>query len=233
MCTVTYIPTGKNQFVLTSNRDESPLRSPENITKKGGLIFPMDIKGGTWICASDENKLVCLLNGAFKKHKHNPPYPKSRGIIVMDFFDYPDTETFYQNYDLKDIEPFTMVIWDKGNLFQLRRDEENTYLTPLDVNESYLWSSAPLYDFPAKRTRQAWFEEWKKGKKNIQTEDVLDFHRNGGEKDDYNGFIMNRGFLKTISITQVINNGINKKMIYHDLLKDNISKEQLDIITNY
>ncbi|MBK9018424.1 MAG: NRDE family protein [Saprospiraceae bacterium] len=38
------------------------------------LIFPRDTAaGGTWIAASDTNRVACLLNGAFVKHKHQPP----------------------------------------------------------------------------------------------------------------------------------------------------------------
>ncbi len=227
MCTVTYIPTGKESFILTSNRDESPLRSPENISQEKDLIFPRDIKGGSWICASKQNKLVCLLNGAFQKHRHQPPYPKSRGIIVKEFFDFDSTLDFYKEYNLDGIEPFTMVVWDNGSLYQLRRDEQKTYLTPLDTQSTYLWSSAPLYDFPAKRKRQKWFDDWKNNQTQFTQEIILDFHKNGGEKDDHIGFVMNRIFLRTVSITQVTGTSKKMDMMYYDLIREKTDQKEI------
>ncbi len=226
MCTVSYIPIGSQTFVLTSNRDENPLRSPDSITEESKTIYPRDIKGGTWICASSNDKLVCLLNGAFLPHRHRPPYPKSRGIIVKEFFDYPDTETFFKDYDLEGIEPFTMAVWDKGNLYQLRRDTQKTYLTRLNPNESYLWSSAPLYDFPTQRIRHTRFGHWKKITE-FTPDNILKFHKSKDENDERYGFMIDRGFLKTISITQVIRTNAGITMDYHDLLRNNTIKASI------
>ncbi len=71
MCTVTYLPLGNNNFILTSNRDETPLRKtipPKEYDENGvELTYPKDeLAGGTWIGLSDKNRLVCLLNGGFK-----------------------------------------------------------------------------------------------------------------------------------------------------------------------
>ena len=99
MCTVTFIPLKNNRFVLTSNRDESPQRSPETISslRKEGqeIIFPKDKgAGGSWIAASSQDRLVCLLNGAFDCHQRTPPYRKSRGQMVLDFFGAFCTERY-------------------------------------------------------------------------------------------------------------------------------------------
>lgn len=233
MCTVSYIPLGHNQFVLTSNRDESPSRSPKEISRETSqsqaLIFPRDIKGGTWICATSENRLVCLLNGAFLRHQHRPPYRKSRGLIVKEFFDFPDTVSFYQQYDMEGIEPFTMVVWDKGKLYQFRRDEERSYLTPLDVTQAYIWSSATLYEPSAKIKRQSWFDAWKK-EHEFSPESILHLHQTGGDGDIFNDFIMNRkNIVRTVSITQVINDNDSMKMVYRDLLNDGISIQDVSI----
>jgi hypothetical protein len=50
MCTVTYLPIAEDHFILTSNRDESPLRAnvrveTEEINGKK-LILPRDKAGG-------------------------------------------------------------------------------------------------------------------------------------------------------------------------------------------
>lgn len=222
MCTVSYVPLGINQFVLTSNRDESPLRSISGINREKkenqNLLYPGDIKGGTWICSSSENRLVCILNGAFTKHKHRPPYTKSRGLVVKEYFDYKDANHFYQNYNLEGIEPFTMVIWDMGKLYQLRRDLSNTYLTELNPKETYIWSSSTLYDQSAKIKRQNWFDEWKK-EKDFTPDSILQLQKTGGEGNSDIDYIMNRkNIVRTVSITQVINNETSFNMIYHDLI---------------
>ena len=91
MCTVTYVPNQEG-IILTSNRDESPERSPKNITRLVGrfnLCFPQDtLAGGTWIAADDRRRIICVLNGAFEKHAHVPPYRKSRGILALEYFNF-------------------------------------------------------------------------------------------------------------------------------------------------
>ena len=127
MCTVTYIPQGKNEFILTQNRDESPNRPADILVKanRNGkeILFPQDAgAGGTWIAISDSNQLIAVLNGAFSKHSHEPPYRKSRGIMALEFFDFSDAEHFFRAFDFEGIEPFTMVIYDDGKLFDFRWD---------------------------------------------------------------------------------------------------------------
>ena len=106
MCTVTYIPQPGGHFVLTSNRDENAARSPQSLDSEvigaAKLLFPRDTgAGGTWIAASDSNRVVCLLNGAFVKHQHQPPYKRSRGTMVLDFFRFATAESFFENYDFE------------------------------------------------------------------------------------------------------------------------------------
>ena len=74
MCTVTFLPLGNTDFILTSNRDEQRLREtlPPKIYEEDGveMLFPKDkVAGGTWIGTSSKKRLVCVLNGGFIKHK--------------------------------------------------------------------------------------------------------------------------------------------------------------------
>jgi uncharacterized protein with NRDE domain len=85
MCTVTLIPKGTNNFVLTSNRDEAPNRhtlSPDfyNI-ENTKLLFPKDeVAGGSWIGVSEKQRVLCILNGGFEKHERKATYRLSRGV---------------------------------------------------------------------------------------------------------------------------------------------------------
>jgi len=77
MCTVTYLPLKKG-FILTSNRDERLLRKPSTVPQiqlinKVAVLFPRDMEAnGTWMATAQNGRSVCLLNGAFEPHHHNP-----------------------------------------------------------------------------------------------------------------------------------------------------------------
>ena len=100
MCTVTFIPVTGSEYILTSSRDEQttrPSATNPQILKSGSntLMYPKDPKGGgTWIACDSAGKTACLFNGAFKAHLPQYPYRYSRGLIVLDFFRFPDIQSF-------------------------------------------------------------------------------------------------------------------------------------------
>ena len=233
MCTVTFIPQKEKGFILTSNRDENAARSPQHITEQQGktnLIFPRDTAaGGTWIAAANSNKVVCLLNGAFDRHKHKPPYRRSRGLMVLDFFEFNQAADFFKLYKFEGMEPFTMVIYDQGKLYEFRWDGTLPYIKDLSISEMHIWSSATLYEHSVVEKRIQWFAEWKATTKDYNLEHILDFHQNAGDGDPENDVIMNRkGLVQTVSITNIIKQGNSIDMIYHDLL--NAQQKQAKIL---
>ncbi len=105
MCTVTYISPAPGQFILTSNRDEAPSRGATRLAveERNGkkIIFPQDpAAGGTWIAAANNQRMVCLLNGAFEAHNRQTPYRLSRGIMVLESFTFPSATAFFQTLQL-------------------------------------------------------------------------------------------------------------------------------------
>ena len=91
MCTVTYLPLGNNDFILTSNRDEQPSREtipPQEYVEDGVVLtYPKDVlAGGTWIGLSSKKRLICLLNGGFESYERESSYKMSRGVIVKAIF---------------------------------------------------------------------------------------------------------------------------------------------------
>lgn len=230
MCTVTYIPQPGGHFVLTSNRDENAARSPQSLDYEmigeAKLVFPRDTgAGGTWIAASDSNRVVCLLNGAFVKHKHQPPYKRSRGTMVLDFFRFATAADFFDQYDFEGMEPFTFLIVDDGQPWELRWDEQQTHVRRLNPQGRYLWSSATLYPGEVGETRQQWFRDWLDGRIDFSPAAILDFHQTGGKDDDWNGFIMNReGRVQTVSITQIVKSEVGISLVYNDLLRSAVKK---------
>ncbi len=239
MCTVTYIPQSDRNFILTSNRDETATRSPQNLSidklKDGTeLLFPRDEKaGGTWIVAAADGRVACLLNGAFTKHKHRPPYRRSRGLMVLDFFTFPSAEDFAKNYDFEGIEPFTFVLVGKNKLHELRWDEQKAHLKPMDSKDRHIWSSTTLYPPEIQAKRNHWFNEWQKGRDDFGLRAIQDFHQYGGEKDEWNGFIMNRmNLVQTVSITNVVKQQNGMKMIYNDLLRKRVLDKHIEFNKN-
>ncbi|MFZ2898008.1 MAG: NRDE family protein [Saprospiraceae bacterium] len=225
MCTVTYIPQGPGAFTLSSNRDESPARSPMHLSREtaGGhtLIFPRDTTaGGTWIAAQTDNRIVCLLNGAFEKHRHQPPYKRSRGIMVLDFFGYPDAAGFARDYDFEGMEPFTLVLIDKGHLAELRWDEQQVHFTELNPETYHIWSSSTLYPAPVREKRTQWFRDWLENRSDFSLEAIHQLHATGGEGDPWNDYVMNRnGIVQTVSISHIVKRPESLDFIYHDLLR--------------
>lgn len=235
MCTVTFIPTGEKDFILTTNRDEQPSRSPEFLTKQieGDLelLFPRDIgAGGTWVVASNKNRLLTVLNGAFEQHVHNPPYRRSRGLMVLDFFQFSTVEDFFRDYSLRGIEPFTLVIYEEDRLYELRWNGQESFINPLHPQSFHIWSSATLYSPDVQARRAKWFWDWLANRDHFNPESVMELHRTGGDGDPETDYVMKRGgMIQTVSITCIakVNNAI--ELTYHDLIKDRVSSGRLTL----
>ncbi|WP_248723772.1 NRDE family protein [Seonamhaeicola sp. ML3] len=223
MCTVTISPIDNNGFVLTSNRDEAPNRkslSPEFYDVEGvKTLFPKDeLSGGTWIGVSEKNRLVCVLNGGFIIHERKAEYRKSRGIVAKDFMVADDVFSFIKTYDLEDVEPFTIVIADWNiqlKFIELVWDGNKKHIAELPL-ESKLWSSSTLYDEEMKIERQQWFKDFK-AENDLTPQSLMAFHKEGAGKNLDYGVLMDRGFVKTTSITQVEKQGGNLIMSYENL----------------
>lgn len=235
MCTVTYIPLEGGNYLLTSNRDEAPARSPQNITRQRiagqELAFPRDeAAGGTWIAISSANRLACILNGAFEKHERRPPYRRSRGLMALDFFEYPAAEDFLNDYRFEGMEPFTLIVLEQGRLLEFRWDEQQGHRQWLDAGQPRIWSSAPLYPPEIRRKREQWFDEWRKGRNRFTREEILDFHFNAGDGDPWNDVVMNRGdIVRTVSVTSIVKDAAALDMQYHDLLNRQMKQTKIGL----
>ena len=227
MCTVTYLPKGRSEYILTSNRDETPKRAalPPKAHDMHGheVTFPQDpLAGGTWIVTDKQRFTLCLLNGAFVAHKRVPPYKISRGIMVLEFFKYADIDSFIQAYDFKDIEPFTLVMVESGTnnrVKQLIWDGEEAHAKDLDPNEAHIWSSATLYPKAIADQRRQWFSNWLGEHPTCDRDGIIDFHKHGGRGDLWNDFVMKRGDnLQTVSITSIEKDAAGYDMRYEDLV---------------
>src|SRR5437763_13365204 len=132
MCTVTFIPSA-GKIYITSNRDEKLLRKqalPPRFYFHNDvqLIYPRDEDaGGTWIAVNNNGNVAVLLNGAFIKHASKPPYRKSRGLILLDIVKSNTALKYFFSTDLTNIEPFTIVLFEKNNLHECSWDGNKKY----------------------------------------------------------------------------------------------------------
>lgn len=223
MCTVTIIPLRNNNFVLTSNRDEAPHRTsvaPEFYKLEGTkLLYPKDeLSGGTWIGVSEKNRVVCVLNGAFEWHERKSSYRMSRGVVAKHFMVADTIVETIETYNFEAIEPFTMVIVDWNvnlKFYELVWDGENKHFSELPL-EPKIWSSSTLYNPSMREERLQWFEDFK-FESELDSESLSNFHKTAGKDNNDYGVIMNRGFVKTTSITQVEKQSDILKMRYESL----------------
>ncbi len=236
MCTITFIPKSNNDFILTSNRDEAPGREtfPPEIYEEEGvkLLYPKDaVAGGTWIGASDKKRIVCLMNGGFVAHERKPFYRKSRGLVVKDLLKTDHLKAEITNYDFNEIEPFTAVLveWKTAlKLFQLVWDGTEYHFSE-EPWAPQIWSSSPLYPENLKKKREKWFSEFLFETVKPSEDKLLQFHKNAGEGDLSSSLIMDRGFIKTKSITQILKKENAVEMRYEDLQKEEISKSVFEL----
>lgn len=232
MCTVTLIPTEENDFILTSNRDEAIARKtdiPQFYTVEDTkMLFPKDaVAGGTWIGVSEQCNMICLLNGGFEKHTRKASYRKSRGVVVKELLASLDMEKAIYDYDCTDIEPFTIVAicWKKALAFyELVWDGETKHIRPLEKGQAHIWSSSTLYTDDMKAMRREWLKAYE-NEKTLNKENLIDFHKNAGIGDDQIDLRIDRGALKTVSITQVSKESGQIAMRY-----ENLQEEQIDTV---
>jgi uncharacterized protein with NRDE domain len=225
MCTVSFVRVN-DAVIITSNRDEHIQR--ENAAAPGfhqlqnkKVIFPKDIKaGGTWFAAADNGVVAVLLNGAFKKHIAQPPYRKSRGLILLEIIEADEPLSFFKILNLDNVEAFTVVLYQPGFLHELRWDGNDKHEKALDITGNYIWSSATLYTDEIIEHRENLFGRFIHSADVITAATVHDFHAsNNGDAE--NGFVISRQTgMQTFSITQAVvqNDAVN--FLHADLLQE-------------
>lgn len=233
MCTVTYLPKSNQHFILTHNRDEHHTRGlaffpKKEIIHKSEVLIPTDVNaGGTWIATSKEYTL-CLLNGGATKHISTPPYRHSRGFIILDFFKYNNTNHFFDQYNINQIEPFTLIIvaHEPRALYQIVSDGTTWQMSTLDDHENHIWSSTTLYSDEERQIRNEYFKsfieknEWSK-------KAIIAFHTNKYKSEAETLIQINKqNILKTVSLTSILNEG-NISMTYLDFNQDKESYLEL------
>lgn len=226
MCTVSFV-NHNNKIIITSNRDEKIIR-PSAIPPKNYLIndknifFPKDKKAnGTWFAADETGSIIVLLNGALEKHIQKNTYKKSRGLILLDLISSKSILNNWSEIDLENIEPFTLVVFENNELYQLQWNELEKSTIHLDKFEKHIWSSSTLYSSEIRKVRKQWFVDFIAKNEILSEDKMIDFHSNTESENKEFGLQINRGnLMKTVSISQAI---IQKNKIcfqYNDLISN-------------
>ena len=159
MCTLTFWPTTRGG-ILTQNRDEQSSRSSITMVRDA-LTYPRDAKaGGTWAVASELGQVRCLLNGAYTKHQHLPPYKLSRGLMLLQSFEFETLHDFVQSFDFQGVEPFTIIDFSAGKLTEFRWNGHQVDTKSLPPDKPAIWSSCTLYSTEEQQLRAKNWQYW-------------------------------------------------------------------------
>lgn len=149
--------------------------------------------------------------------------------MALDFFAFDHATAFLKAYQFAGMEPFTMIVWEKGQLMEVRWDEQRLHLSSLNAQEPHIWSSATLYNAEVREMRKNWFREWLSHNNTFSRETAFDFHFNAGNGDPENDVIMNRrNIVRTVSVTSIVQNPSYANILYKDLLAGNQAAYELE-----
>jgi hypothetical protein len=208
MCTVSFIPVPGKVFI-TSNRDESaqrPLALAPLRQQFGSYCFlgPKDaLAGGTWVALRNDGSALVLLNGAFEKHSSQATYRKSRGLIFWDVFATDCPRTAFGHIDLSGIEPFTLVLWQKGQLCEMRWDGKAKTQVQKDAGAAHIWSSCTLYPAGDRASRENLFRQWLAVQTSPTAATIERFHlyTDPAGEEEKNIRINRKGEMLTVSVS--------------------------------
>ena len=231
MCTLTFIRTAEAE-IITANRDESPHRRASGLSeyRNGrGQVFYIakePLHGGTNL-AIGVNHTSVLLNGAFAAHERLPPYPKSRGILMLESLEYQSLAELPAP-DKNQVEPFTLIRF--GSVIEiLRWDHERLHFQSQSKGADFIVASAQLYSNTSRENRRLWFKEFLSSF-NGDPDSVFDFHLHGGNGDEENDMVMSRtDLVRTVSVSQVVKSRPEMQVRHLDLIGGKEEKKSLHL----
>jgi len=211
--------------------DRAPAAVPalRSLPNGHSCMYPTDGKaGGTWIAARSNGDMVVLLNGAFKNHKRQSSYRISRGQIVLGILGHTSMVTAFQNTNLLNVEPFTLVMCQQGQLYACRWTGATRQIESYDASAPHIWSSATLYCSSMQQKRNKWFYQWCHSGRLHNEAGILQFHLQAGDGDSTCSIRMHRpGAQQTVSISQLSVHAGHTFFTYHDFIHDASSTHQL------
>ncbi|OXA89538.1 NRDE family protein [Flavobacterium hercynium] len=226
MSTVSFV--NKNGVVtITLNRNEKVSRStaiaPRNYNHNGKNVFyPKDVKsGGTWCSVAENGTVLVLLNGGNKCHLRRPFYRKSRGLVVLDLISKSSPKDSWNEINLSDIEPFTLILYQAQKLYKLIWDGVGKRKIMLDETKNHIWSSATLQNEDIIEKKINYFFDFLEENPIYSASEIMHLHNQ--YKDFYcqdNLILSEEDTVKMVSITQVIVDKNRGVIRYYDVLNE-------------
>ena len=211
---------------MTSNRDEHISRGNAvypafSLINGKNLLFPKDpVSGGTWFISNEKGDIGILLNGAFEKHFSNPPYRKSRGVVLPEIFQNDSPLNAIKQYDFSGIENFTIILWQQQQLWEIKWNGLLLHMTEINAGICHIWSSVTLYTPEMTNERKNWFTEWCNTLTIFEQGSILDFHtQTGQDNKEYGLQIARPDKITTVSITSIRLENQQVTLIHKDLLR--------------
>jgi len=161
-------------------------------------------------------------------HQKQDFYRQSRGKVLIELVSSElNAHDFFSTKNLSDVEPFTIISIDRKNeeindFIEFIWDGEKKHFRTMDKTLPYIWSSVTLYDKETRRLREQWFKQFiSENSQIISPGKVFEFHSADYSSDNAINLVMDRkDGLKTVSITQVMQNGNGPLMKYFNLVKN-------------
>jgi uncharacterized protein with NRDE domain len=229
MCTLTYFKDRNGSIFITSNRDESHKRPPAlmpGIYKRFGIhcLYPKDPQGeGSWFVVTETGICGVILNAADKSYKRNPPYRKSRGLVLLDMCISGKPSVLPTFYNFNGIEPFTAVLFDllSDKIHEIKWRGDKCLSKTYTFDKPALWASANLFsDAEVKHKEKVFFDQISSAEIHDR-ESIIKFHRqnesNGGSCENF----LDRPLVKTCSIISLIVHKKKLKVAYQDTIRMN------------
>ena len=96
--------------------------------------------------------------------------------MALAYFDYATIDEFIHAFNFEGMEPFTLILYNKGDFKELKWDEVELYVRSLSVKDIHLWSSATLYNQEWWLNRSINFKEFVARKQPDQL-GIMDYHK--------------------------------------------------------
>jgi hypothetical protein len=172
--------------------------------------------GGSWIAVQSDGRAACLLNGAYEPYQMGILTKQSRGVMLLDLFNYSNTEQFVREWAFHSVAPFTMIVLDGTILTEIIWDGKDINSKAI-IDDHKIWSSVQLYTEATRKDKRERFEHWigEQRMNNPSQQDIMYFHQTG-----HPDFLIANDRVQTISVSSV---SINPK--------SEITFEHLDLIS--
>lgn len=217
MCTISYLPLGNGDYILTQNRDVGTQRvraipPQRHEIDQQILIYPIDPQGGgTWNAIS-ETQHAFILNGADFDYFPAAEAVLSRGELCIGLLQHG--EALFDQLDLKKFDHFTIILVHTEDttksLIEWRWDGKALKRKELPGDRAHFWISHGLYSSEDNIRKQKAFKHWYERISSLvlRPEEIAESNwtwQHNREIDGMEGFLIDRDYgVITVSIFQTI-----------------------------